>query len=422
MLISASSKTKPLDESTITDLISGSLEKIDLKNKRILMIVPDKTRHCPLPIIFKTIYRNLCHIVKKLDVMIALGTHQPMSEDEILKMFNLTRKEKAQIKTEFMNHAWDDPSALATIGKIDSGEVNRLTSGLLKEEVSVNINKRIFEYDRIFIIGPTFPHEVAGFSGGYKYFFPGIAGQEIIHFFHWVGALVTNVKINGVKETPVRKVIEKCASFINIPVTCFSLVVDHGTTFGLFIGDEPETWSAAADLSKKLQIVYLNKPYKRVLGICPKIYDELWTGAKVMYKLESVVENGGELIIYAPHIKEISFTHGKQIREIGYHTRDYFLMQWDKFKKYPRGILAHSTHVKGMGTYENGVEKPRIKVTLATGIPESVCKKINLGYLDPEEVSLHEWEKDNDNLLVQEAGIKLYKLKGDDSIGYNSID
>jgi len=422
MLTSISSIKEPLDENTVIDTITKSIGKIDVKNKKILMIVPDKTRYCPLPLMLKAIYQNVDDIVKKLDVMIALGTHQPMTEVEILKMFKLSRSEKDGMRIDFINHAWDEPEMLIEVGRINAVEISEYTKGLLKEDISVSINKRIFEYDRIFIVGPTFPHEVAGFSGGYKYFFPGIAGQEIIHFFHWVGALVTNVNINGVKENPVRKVIEKCASFIDIPVTCFSLVVEHKKFYGLFIGDEPETWSAAVDLSKQVHIVYLDKPYKRALGVCPKIYDELWTGAKAMYKLEPVVEDGGELIIYAPHIKEISFTHGKLIREIGYHTRDYFVRQWDKFKKYPRGILAHSTHVKGIGKYEDGIEKPRIKVTLATGIPESVCIKINLGYLDPEEVSLREWEKDKDNLLVREAGIKLYKLKGDNSIGCNSID
>ncbi len=102
-----------------------------------------------------------------------------------------------------------------------------------------------------------------------------------------------------------------------------------------------------------------------------------------MYKLEPVVADGGELIIYAPHIHEISLTHGHLIRQVGYHCRDYFLKQWDKFKDIPWGTIAHSTHVRGIGTYENGVEHCRVQVTLATGIPEAVCKEINLGYRDP---------------------------------------
>ena len=375
------------------------------------MLVPDKTRYAPLPLMFRAIHQNIGDKVKKLDVMIALGTHKPMSEEQILDMFKLSRKEKIRMNVKFMNHTWDDPASLTEIGNIDSEETGKYTGGLLKEKVPVTINKKVFNYDRIFIIGPTFPHEVAGFSGGFKYFFPGISGAEIINFFHWVGAMTTNLKINGVKENPVRKIIEKCGTFIDLPVTCFSLVVDRNRILGLFIGEEKKAWSAAADLSKQRHIIYLDKSYKKVLGICPEIYEDLWTGAKAMYKLEPVVADGGELIIYAPQIKEISFTHGKIIEKIGYHIRDYFVNQWDKFKKFPLGVLAHSTHLKGTGTYENGIEKPRIKVTLATGIPEGLCKKINLGYLDPKEISLNTWEKDKNHLLVKEAGIKLYRLK-----------
>src|SRR5882724_8564279 len=100
---------------------------------------------------------------------------------------------------------------------------------------------------------------------------------------------------------------------------------------------------------------------------------------RTIFKLEPVLADGGELIIYAPHITEVCVSHGTTIEEIGYHCRDYFLKQWDKFKHFPWGVIAHSTHVRGIGTYENGVENCRVQVTLATSIPESVCHKINLG-------------------------------------------
>ncbi len=106
-------------------------------------------------------------------------------------------------------------------------------------------------------------------------------------------------------------------------------------------------------------------------------------GGKCTYKLEPVVADGGELIIYAPHITRISATHGVLIERIGYHVRDYFLAQMGRFTDVPGGVLAHSTHVKGLGTYVNGREQPRANVVLATGIPEATCRKINLGYRDP---------------------------------------
>jgi len=165
-------------------------------------------------------------------------------------------------------------------------------------------------------------------------------------------------------------------------------------------------------LSAKVHIVYKDKPYKTVLGIAPKMYDEIWTAGKVMYKLEPVIADGGTLIIYAPHIKEVSVTHGKTIEQVGYHTRDYFLKQWDKFKDYPLGAIAHCTHVKGIGTYNNGVEKPRINVVLATGISRERCQKINLGYMDPEQIDIANYEDKEDKgiLVVHNAGETLYRL------------
>ena len=146
------------------------------------------------------------------------------------------------------------------------------------------------------------------------------------------------------------------------------------------------------------------------------MYDDLWVAGKCMYKLEPIVADGGELIIYAPHISEISVTHGQVIREIGYHVRDYFTKQWDEFKDYPWGVIAHSTHVKGQGTYENGVETPRVQVTLATAIPQEVCQQINLGYRDPATIDVESFANRQDEgvLLVRKAGEQLYRLEGDD--------
>jgi len=143
------------------------------------------------------------------------------------------------------------------------------------------------------------------------------------------------------------------------------------------------------------------------------MYDDLWVGGKCMYKLEPVVADDGELIIYAPHIHEISVTHGDLIERLGYHVRDYFLGQWDRFKDEPWGIVAHSTHVRGIGTYENGIERPRVRVTLATRIPEEICRRINMGYRDPDTIAVASFANREDEgiLYVPKAGEMLYRLK-----------
>ena len=114
------------------------------------------------------------------------------------------------------------------------------------------------------------------------------------------------------------------------------------------------------------------RPSERVLSLVPPRYPDLWTGAKGFYKVEPVVADGGEVVLYAPHIREIAAMHPALV-DIGYHCRDYFLAHWERYRRYPRGEIAHSTHLFGAGTYDpvHG-EHQRVRVTLATGIPEDV--------------------------------------------------
>jgi nickel-dependent lactate racemase len=265
----------------------------------------------------------------------------------------------------------------------------------------------------VLIVGPVFPHEVVGFSGGNKYLFPGIAGQQIIDFFHWLGAVITNPVIIGNKWTPVRKVVDRAAAMLKMQKFALCMVVQGEGLAGLYFGTPEDAWSGAADLSNTLHITYKDKPYKTVLSCAPRMYDDIWTAGKCMYKLEPVVADGGDLIIYAPHVTEVSVTHGHIIEEIGYHTRDFFLAQWDEYSKYPWGVVAHSTHVKGIGTYANGVEKPRVNVILATQISPEMCKKINLGYMDPKTILPEDYaNRESEGILyVPKAGEMLYRLK-----------
>jgi nickel-dependent lactate racemase len=255
---------------------------------------------------------------------------------------------------------------------------------------------------------------VVGFSGGNKYLFPGVGGPKILNFFHWLGAVVTNPMIIGSKWTPVRKVVDRAGALVKVDKLCFCMVVAPDKSLaGLTAGTPEAAWDAASELSKQVHIIYKDQPFKTVLSNMPPMYDDLWVAGKGMYKLEPVVADGGELVIYAPHVKEISVTHGKVIEEIGYHCRDYFLTQWDKFRHYPWGVLAHSTHVRGIGSMNNGTEQCRVQVTLATSIPESVCRKINLGYRDPKTIRVEDFQNRESEgvLFVPKAGEMLYRLK-----------
>jgi lactate racemase len=417
MFIGKGYRDQFLSESEIRELMASALSEARLDGKRVIIIIPDGTRTAPIPLMFRLFHDILSGHVARLDFLIALGTHQMMSEEAINKHIGVTPEERATKYSDVkvLNHRWDLPGTMVDLGEISAEETSRLSDGLLRESVMVRVNGMIFDYDQIIICGPTFPHEVVGFSGGNKYFFPGISGPEVINYSHWLGAVITSYELIGTKHTPVRRVIDRAATFIDRPKLCFSMVVKGESLAGLYIGAPEEAWEAASDLSSQLHIVWVEKPYRRVLSVMPKLYSDIWTASKGMYKLEPAIEDGGEVIVYAPHIDEISYSHGRVIDEIGYHVRDYFVKQWDRYKDHPWGVIAHSTHLKGIGSYDadNGVETPRIKVTLATRIPEERCRKVNLGYLDPDSIDLDEWKgREAEGILfVPKAGEMLYRLK-----------
>jgi len=404
-----------LNREQVADVMAQACPAKDYRDKKVLVIVPDGTRTAPVGLLFQTLYRQIGETSKAFDILIALGTHQPMSEAAICRRLEISESERAETyrRIRFFNHTWNNPSALKRVGVIPAGEISKLSNGLFAMDVPVDVNRMVFDYDQIIIIGPVFPHEVVGFSGGNKYLFPGVAGPEILNFFHWLGAVITTPKIIGNKWTPVRRIVDRAGSMVTVPKLCFCMVVEEQGLAGLFAGAPESAWDGASDLSRQRHIVYREKPFDTILSCAPKMYEEVWTGGKAMYKLEPVLADGGELIIYAPHISEVCVAHGKVIEAVGYHCRDYFLKQWDKFKHHPWGVLAHCAHVYGLGTFENGVEKPRARVTLATQIPPEMCKRINLGYRDPGAIRVEDFANREDEgiLLVPKAGEMLYRLK-----------
>jgi len=409
------SSTELLEDAAAAELLATACAGLPLDGKRVLVLIPDGTRNAPIPLLFRLLHEVLGKRVVRLDYLIALGTHPPMSEAAIDKLVGVSAAERAARypNVRVFNHTWDRSDALQTIGSIPGSEVAQLTQGLLSQDIEVTLNRSILDYDHLVICGPVFPHEVVGFSGGAKYLFPGIAGPDIINASHWLGALVTSIKTIGIKDTPTRRVIHRAAELVPRPVLCIALVVRGQAFHGMYVGNYVEAWSAAADLSAQLEVVLVPRAFKRVLSMPSKIYDDLWTAAKAMYKTEPAIADGGEVVIYAPHLTEVSYTHGKLIDEVGYHVRDYFVKQPERFRHVPGMIKAHSTHVKGSGSYDPraGLEEPRIQVTLATAIPEERCRRINLGYLDYRDIDPEGWEDRADEglLTVHNAGEMLYR-------------
>lgn len=404
-----------LSADEIRAFVAEACGTLALDGKSVLFIIPDQTRSMPMPLVFRALHDAVHGRAKKMDYLIALGTHPPMTDAMIHTLLGITPEERAGKYGDIgiFNHDWKNPEALTRVGAFTEDDIAELSGGLLRQGAEVTLNRRVLDYDLVCVVGPVFPHEVVGFSGGNKYFYPGVAGEDILNLFHWLGALITNYAINGTKHTPVRAVVDRAAAMIPVEKRCFCLTQVKKDTKAVFFGTPEEAWDRAADLSAKTHIVYKDRPFKSVLALAPPMYDEIWVAGKCMYKLEPVIADGGELIIYGKHIHEVSVTHGKLIARIGYHVRDYFVKQMDRFADIPGGILAHSTHVRGMGTYEDGVEKTRVTVTLATSIPEAECRAINLNYRDPDSINPDDWRDREDEgfLLVPDAGEILYRLK-----------
>jgi len=413
MLTSVAHKDRNVTETELHNALAEALAQVDLVAKRVLVIIPDGTRTAPIPLIFRSLQELLGEKAAALDYLVALGTHMTMDDDALSRLAGAPVVNGMTGSSHVFNHRWDLPETFVELGILSTTEVKELTEGRFALEVSVRLNKLLLEYDQLLICSPVFPHEVVGFSGGNKYFIPGVAGPEIINVTHWLGALMTNMEIIGVADTPVRRMIDRAASFIPTPRLCLAMVIHGQSLHGFYAGDMEEAWRAATELSAALDIIYVDRPYRQVLSVLPDLYDDLWTGAKGMYKLEPAIADGGEVIIYAPHITEVSYSHGHILDEIGYHIRDYFVKQWDQYKHHPWGVVAHSTHLRGGGTYENGIEQPRIQVTLATGIPHERCERIGLGYLDPATINPNDWagREEEGVLLVPRAGEMLYRLK-----------
>ncbi len=224
----------PIDAQQIADTGILSSESIQqtlaegfsgkFTGQRVLILVPDHTRSLPLPFLFRTLVELLSD-ARRITFMVALGTHPPLSEDALEHLLGITSEER---RTKFshvkiLNHAWNDPAALTMLGQMKGDEIREIAGEKwhpsLPVEIPISINKAVLECDQILILGPTFPHEVVGFSGGAKYLFPGISGAEMINATHWLGALSGVVGTIGIKDTPVRKMIHAAAQRLQTPVT-----------------------------------------------------------------------------------------------------------------------------------------------------------------------------------------------------------
>ena len=394
---------------------------IGFRGSKFAAVIPDPTRSGGTHVgsVLRGIYDAIGGRVSEFKVLIALGTHGAVSDADMQKYLGITAAEFSERmpKLELVNHAWWDENALVEVGNVSRDQWRELSNGVMDladfgfpHGIRVRFNRLAVEADDLCIVGPVLPHEVVGMSGGYKYFSPGIGARELTALTHWVGAAVTIPHTIGKIETPVRRLVEHCGQMIRQPNTqCVALVVEGDELRSQFFGDPITAHRSAAMESLKHNVRNLGRTFRRVVGVLAPYYPELWTGGKASYKLIQLVEPGGELIIYAPHLNRVSSTWGEQIERIGYHSLAYVQARLREFleKGISPAVLAHVTHVFGHGTFEHGVESPSV-VKLATALSESFCRDtLNLGFIDPRSLDLGELRSNPNTLVVDDAGQRL---------------
>jgi nickel-dependent lactate racemase len=396
-----------LDPRVVRSFVRAQVAELDLAGRTLCVVIPDATRQCPLPLLLQAVEEGVGDRASSCTAVVALGTHAPMSDAAVATLVG-------PVSIPTRNHAWWENDTFVHVGRLPGELVRELSGGRMHDSIEVRINRLVVESDVTLIVGPVLPHEVIGFSGGNKYLFPGLSGHEMIDVTHWLGALITSSEIIGTRGiTPVRALVDAAAALVPGERHALCVVVDHvsGGLESLAFGEPEQAWADAADVAAESHVEYVDGPVRRVLSVVPERYPDLWTGAKGFYKVEPVVADGGEVVLYAPHITEIAAMHPR-LTDIGYHCRDFFLAHWDRFRDVPLGELAHSTHLFGAGTYDRETgEHQRVHVTLATGIPEDQVRHANLGYAAPETVDLTTWLADPDALVVPDAGEVLYRLR-----------
>src|SRR5690348_12441004 len=255
-----------------SDLITIVHEALDVvqPEERVLAIIPDKTRDDNTHVLFPIANEFLVQRhVAAFDVLVAQGTHPPMSDAQKRSKIGVE-----DFSGHLYDHRWDEPDELINIGELSAETVGQLTGGLIDHPVPVSINKLLAPgvYDTVLVFGATVPHEVAGFAGGAKYFFPGVAGPELTHTTHWLGALAGIENIIGRVDTPTRNLIEAAADLISARIISLNTVVSRDennelVTYALFTGNIREAFRRAAELSREVHIRYTGRKYKRVIAL-----------------------------------------------------------------------------------------------------------------------------------------------------------
>ncbi len=325
------------------------------KKKRVLALPPDFTRFNsyagPITEIINDYYGDTL-----TDVMPALGTHSPMTAEQIKTMFGSVPAEKFRV------HDWRND--VVTIGTVPGEYVSKVTEGKLDYPLNAQVNKLLLDpsFDLILSVGQVVPHEVIGMANYTKNIFVGVGGSDFINKSHFIGASFGMERIMGRAKSPVRDVFEyaKVNFAGKLPIVYVLTVRDKQdgqmVTRGLFIGDDFECFQKAADLSLETNFIMVDKQIKKcVVYLDPEEFKSTWLGNKAVYRTRMAIADGGELIVLAPALKEFGEdkTIDGLIRKYGYKGTPHTLecTNANKDLQDNLGASAHLIHGSSEGRF-----------------------------------------------------------------------
>lgn len=407
ILYANGSENTALTPGQVKEGLYSAYEKLGVKNK-VLAIPPDFTRfHSKAGELTQYTYQY--YKDKLTDILPALGTHFPMTEEELTIMYGDVPKNLFRV------HKWKED--LHTLGIVPSEFIYEVSEGKLNYEWPAQVNKLLVEggHDLILSIGQIVPHEVVGMAGYNKNVFVGTGGREGINKSHYLGAVYGMERMMGRADTPVRRVLNYASDNFatHLPIIYVLTVVgkDENNKLvlrGLYIGDDFECFKLAAELSLKVNFIMLEKPLKKVVCyLDPHEFKSTWLGNKSVYRTRMAIDDGGELIVIAPGLKEFGEDKGidKLIRKYGYLTTPEILKLVDENDDLKNNLsaAAHLIH----GSSEN-----RFTITYCPGtITKEEIESVNFNYAPLDEmIKKYNPEKLKDGINIMPDGEEIFYI------------
>ena len=339
-----------LSREEIRAALLQSLEGRTLRHA--LIIPPDFTRfHSNAGYITNVYYHALCEMGCEVDILPALGTHVPVTQEEAAIMFGDIPYEK------FIPHNWR--SDVVRLGEVPAAFLEEITEGLWHESVDVEVNRLVMDekYDIIISPGQVVPHEVIGMANHSKNLFVGVGGSDMINKSHMVGAVYGMERMMGKDHTPVRRIFDYgMEHFLKKRPILFVLTVctapgGNIRTHGLFIGDTRKVLEAAIELAQEKNIDFVDTGIKKcVVYLDPAEFKSTWLGNKSVYRTRMAIADGGELVVLAPGIERFGEDDlvDELIRKYGYRGRIRILEEFNKPENQDlrdnMGAAAHLIH------------------------------------------------------------------------------